>query len=110
MNPAPSHRRTVAITLAVLLTLHAVFVLNHLVAWEVPKWLADVDAGLATQRGVLMILEGMAAAVVFVDLITRFDELDRRVRPAHVVLVALGIVGFLGQIFVFFLHSALSLE
>ena len=50
-----------------------------------------------------------SAAVLFVDLITRFDELESRVRPLHVLLVALGIIGVLAQIFVFFLDSALSL-
>ena len=104
-----SQRRTVAITLAILLSLHVIFALNHLVAWDIPQWLSTADAGLGQQRALLMILEGIAAAVLFVDLITRFDELDRRVRPLHVLLVALGVVGFLGQIFVFFLDSALSL-
>jgi hypothetical protein len=109
MTPPPSQRRTVALTLATLLCLHGVFFLNHLVSWPLPVWLQQLDAGLESQRAVLMILEGIAAAVVFVDLITRFDELNRRVRPAHVLLVALGIIGVLAQIFVFFLDSALSL-
>lgn len=109
MTPPHSQRRTVALTLATLLCLHGVFFLNHVVSWPLPAWLQQLDAGLSSQRAVLMILEGIAAAVVFVDLITRFDELDRRVRPGHVLLVALGVIGVLAQIFVFFLDSALSL-
>ena len=109
MTPPASQRRTVALTLATLLGLHSVFFLNHLVTWPLPVWLQQLDAGLASQRAVLMILEGIAAAVLFVDLITRFDELESRVRPLHVLLVALGIIGVLAQIFVFFLDSALSL-
>ena len=106
---SPAQRRTVALTLTVLLTLHGVFVANHLYSGPIPEWLRDADAGLAEQRAVLMILEAMAAGVVFVDLITRFDELDRRVRPLHVLLVAVGVIGLLAQFFVFFLDSALSL-
>ena len=109
MAPSASQRRTVALTLATLLCLHGVFFLNHIVSWPLPVWLQQLDAGLGSQRAVLMILEGLAAAVVFVDLIVRFDELDRRVRPAHVLLVALGVIGVLAQLFVFFLDSALSL-
>ena len=109
MPTSPSPRRTIALTLLILLALHTVFLLNHVYSGPVPDWLAQADAGLGEHRAVLMILEALAAGVVFVDLITRFDELDKRVRPAHVLLVALAVVGWLAQVFVFFLDSALSL-
>lgn len=108
--PTPtSPRRTIALTLVVLLALHLVFLLNHIYTGPVPAWLAQADAGLGEHRAVLMILEALAVGVVFVDLITRFDELDRRVRPLHVLLVAACVIGWLAQVFVFFMDSALSL-
>ena len=109
MKPEPSPRKTVAVTLATLLALHLVFALNHLTQWDIPEWLRQLDAGLDEQRAILMILEGIAAAVVFVDLITRFDELKPKFRLVHVACVALGVIGLLAQFFVFFLDSALSL-
>lgn len=109
MKSETSPRRTVALTLATLLTLHFVFALNHLVQWDLPEWLRQLDAGLGEQRTILMILEGIAAAVVFVDLVTRFDDLHPKLRAAHVGCVALAVIGFLAQIFVFFLDSALSM-
>jgi hypothetical protein len=101
--------RTIAITMLVLITLHAVFALNHVVDWNLPPWVRTIDEGLGEQRAILMILEGMAAGVLFVDLITRFDEINKRVKPFHVLGVAIGVIGLLAQIFVFFLDSALSL-
>jgi hypothetical protein len=109
MPTSPSPRRTIALTLLILVALHLVFLLNHVYTGPIPVWLSQADAGLGEHRAVLMILEALAAGVVFVDLITRFDELDKRVRPLHVLLVALAVVGWMAQVFVFFLDSALSL-
>lgn len=109
MPTSLSPRRTIALTLLILVALHLVFLLNHVYTGPIPVWLSQADAGLGEHRAVLMILEALAAGVVFVDLITRFDELDKRVRPLHVLLVALAVVGWMAQVFVFFLDSALSL-
>lgn len=109
MKTESSPRRTVALTLATLLVLDLLFAINHLGNWNVPEQVRQLDAGLGEHRAVLMILEGIAAAVLFVDMVTRFDELHSKLRAAHVGLVALAVIGFLAQIFVFFLDSALSL-
>lgn len=89
------------------------FALNALFLWttfapefDIITWLDDL---IGAQRAVVMIVELLGTAVLFVDMVTRFDELHPKRQKAHVAAVAFFGVCWIFQLFVYFLDSALSM-
>lgn len=104
-----SDRMFLHLTFAILLVLHTIFLWATFLPNVLPAFIEALDQTLDTQRPVVMIAELFGAGVLFVDMVTRFDELHPKRRLAHVVAVAFFIIDWIFQLFVYFLDSALSM-
>lgn len=104
-----SNKLLLHLTFAVLLVLHAIFLWATFLPNVLPDIIEAIDQTLDTQRPAVMILELFGAGILFVDMVTRFDELLPSRRVAHVILVAFLGIDWIFQLFVYFLHSSLSL-
>jgi hypothetical protein len=104
-----SDRLLLHLTFAILLALHAIFLWATFLPDVLPAFIKAIDQTLDTQRPVVMIAELFGAAVLFVDMVTRFDELHPKRKVWHVVAVAFFGLDWIFQLFVYFLDSALSM-
>lgn len=89
------------------------FALNGLFLWTTfapPSdfiiWLDDL---IGAQRAAVMIVEMLGTVILFVDMVTRFDELHPKRQKGHVAAVAFFGICWIFQLFVYFLDSALSM-
>jgi len=93
-------------------TLVGVVLLQALFLWDVipglwtPDVMAQILASMLPVRGAIMLVELFGIAVLFVDVVTRFDELNPKWKVLHCITVAACMIGYILQFFVYFLDSA----
>lgn len=115
MKEAPPHKpigpdkRLLQFTFALLLVLHALFLWKTFLPNLGASVIGAIDSVLDEQRALVMIIELIGAGILFVDMVTRFDELPAKWRVWHVVAVGFLLIDWLFQLFVYFLDSALSM-
>ena len=89
-----------------MLGLNALFVWTEFIPQYAPDSSAWVYKGLESIRIPLTIIELIAIGTLFVDLVLRFDQINKRHRALHVTAVGICVCGFIFKGFVYFLHSA----
>ena len=96
-------------TFAAVLILNALFLWHQFLPSLLPNVISAIDAKLGAMRAGVVLAELFATGVLFVDMVTRFDDLPQKFRTLHVVGVAVATMGWVFQVFVYFLDSALSM-
>ena len=89
-----------------MLGLNSLFVWTEFFPQYAPNASAWVYNGLESIRVPLTIVELIAIGTLFVDLVVRFDQINKRLRALHVTTVGICVCGFIFKAFVYFLHSA----
>lgn len=96
----------IAVTLWLMLILNGIFLWVEFMPNQLPETANMINSGLDSIRAPLTIIEFIAIATLFVDLVLRFDYIKSNLRTLHVIAVGLCVAGFLFKAFVYFLHSA----
>jgi uncharacterized membrane protein len=96
-------------TFAAVLVLNALFLWNQFLPSLLPHFISFIDQQLEGIRAGVVLAELFATGVLFVDMVTRFDELPQKFLVLHVVGVAIAAMCWIFQVFVYFLDSALSM-
>lgn len=105
--------RSVHLVLAALLLLHALFVWEKFFGSVATGVLAPIAHELGAVRGLVLLTEILFCGVLFVDLVTRFDEIGKDAKRQGLVQffqvlgVGVGVVGTAMQVFTYFFDSAL---
>ena len=97
-------------TFAAVLILNAFFLWHQFLPSLLPNVISSIDAQLDAMRAGMVLAELFATGVLFVDMVTRFDELPQKFRALHVVGVAFAAMCWIFQVFVYFLDSALFMS
>ena len=97
---ALSSIRPLNVLFITLICLQVLFVLELTAALELPAFLVDHRSGW-------LLAEFLGTAVLFVDLVVRFDELHPKRKPFYVLGIAGCAMGWCFQFFVHYLDSAL---
>ena len=101
-----SNSKTIAVTLWLMLALNAVSIWAEFFPFIATEFVSGIDAGLASIRVQLTIVEFIAIGTLFVDLVVRYDNIKLNLRTLHVIAVGICVCGFLFKAFLYFLHSA----
>ena len=96
-------------TFAAVLILNALFLWHQFLPSLLPGVISAIDQQLESMRAGVVLAELFATGVLFVDMVTRFDELPQKFRALHVVGVGGAAMCWIFQVFVYFLDSALSM-
>ena len=86
--------------------------INTLFLWsEFMDGLSPISAALIagkieSVRTPLMIIELIAIATLFVDLVVRYDRIKSRLKALHILAVGFCVASFIFQIFVYYMDSA----
>ena len=94
------------LNLWLILGLNALFVWTEFLPQYAPNASAWVYNGLESIRLPLTIVELIAIGTLFVDLVVRFDKINKKFRALYVTAVGICVCGFIFKAFVYFLHSA----
>lgn len=90
-------------TLNILLVGHAI---SEATGLQIPAWLSAFDQIIEEMRSGVMLAEFFGTAVLFVDVVTRFDRMHPKRKWLHCIAVACCMIGFVFQFFVHFLSSS----
>ena len=94
------------------ITLWAMIAINSLFLWSefmdglLPISAAFIAGEIESVRTPLMIIEFLAVATLFVDLVVRYDRNKERLQTLHVLAVGFCVTSFTFQIFVYYMDSA----
>ena len=105
--------RSIQLLLAALLLLNSLFVWEKFFSSVCPRFLELISHELDAVRGIVILVEILFCGILFVDLITRFDDFgdgsERQggVQFLQVLAVGIGVVGTAMQVFTYFFDSAL---
>ena len=105
-----SDQMLLKLTFAILFLLHFIFLWVTFLPNVLPQVIGTIDSALDSQRAIVMIAELFGFGILFVDMVTRFDDLNPKRRVWHVVAVAFLGIDWIFQLFVYFLDSALSMS
>lgn len=83
-----------------MIVLQLAFALELILSVEMPSVLTDYRSGW-------LLAQFLGTAVLFVDMVVRFDELNPRRKSLHLIGVAACAMGWCFQFFVHYLDSAL---
>jgi hypothetical protein len=92
------------ITLACMVGFQLFFFWNEFLEDWTPLWVQSIEASMDEVRGAIMLIQVFGIAVLFIDYVTRFDELSHPFWQG--LAVGTCMIGWLLQIFVYFLDSA----
>ena len=98
--------------LLIRITLWAMITINVLCLWSelmdevFPIIAASISAVIDSIRAPLMIIEFLAIATLFVDLVVRYDKIRESLKTLHVLAVGFCVTAFMFQIFVYYMDSA----
>lgn len=101
-----NNTKMIATTLWLMLALNAVFVWSQFFPSIGSTFISWFDNGLESIRVQLTIVELIAIGTLFVDLVLRYDNINKKLRTLHVIGVGICVCGFIFKVFVYFLHSA----
>jgi hypothetical protein len=94
------------------ITLWAMIAINSLFLWSefmdglLPISAAFIAGEIESVRTPLMIIEFLAIATLFVDLVVRYDRIKERLQTLHVLAVGFCVTSFTFQLFVYYMDSA----
>jgi hypothetical protein len=94
------------------ITLWAMIAINTLFLWSefmdglLPISAAFISGEIESVRTPLMIIEFLAIATLFVDLVVRYDRIKERLQTLHVLAVGFCVTSFIFQVFVYYMDSA----
>jgi len=98
--------KMIRLTLWIIIGLNAVFIWTEFYPHILEAVALNILEGLDSIRMSLTIVEFLAIATLFVDLVVRFDKLVERWKVLHVIAVGLCVSGFLFKVFTYYLDSA----
>lgn len=91
-------------TLACMVGFQIFFFWNEFLTDWTPMWIQAIEASMDDVRGAIMLIQLFGIAVLFIDYVTRFDEIKRQFWQG--LAVGTCMIGWLFQMFVYFLDSA----
>ena len=91
-------------TLACMVSFQFFFFWNEFLEDWTPIWVQAIEASMDDVRGAIMLIQLFGIAVLFIDYVTRFDEIKRQFWQG--LAVGTCMIGWLFQVFVYFLDSA----
>lgn len=92
------------ITLTTMVGFQILFFWNEFLEPWTPIWVQGIDSSMNEVRSTIMLIQVFGIAVLFVDYVTRFDEIKHPFWQG--LAVATCMIGWLFQMFVYFLDSA----
>jgi len=92
------------ITLTTMVGFQILFFWNEFLEPWTPIWVQGIDSSMNEIRSTIMLIQAFGIAVLFVDYVTRFDEIKHPFWQG--LAVATCMIGWLSQMFVYFLDSA----
>lgn len=98
------------VTLWAIMVIATLFLFSELFDNTFPYQAATISGIMSQVRTPLMIIQFLAVAILFVDLVVRYDKLNEKFQIAHVVAVGYCIISFMFQIFVYYMDSAFLAE
>jgi len=90
--------------LACMVSFQLFFFWNEFLTDWTPMWVQAIETSMDDVRGAIMLIQLFGIAVLFIDYVTRFDEIKRQFWQG--LAVGTCMIGWLFQIFVYFLDSA----
>jgi len=96
----------IRLTLWLILGLNAVFIWTEFYPLVFEDIAINILSGLNSIRMPLTIVEFLAIATLFVDLVVRFDNISKRWIVLQVIAVGICVIGFLFKFFTYYLDSA----
>jgi|TARA_B110000116_G_scaffold211692_1_gene187570 hypothetical protein len=96
----------IRLTLWLILGLNAVFIWTEFYPLVFEDIAINILSGLNSIRMPLTIVEFLAIATLFVDLVVRFDNISKRWIVLQVIAVGICVCGFLFKVFTYYLDSA----
>ena len=96
----------IRITLWAMITINALCLWSELMDGAFPISAASISEVIDSVRAPLMIIEFLAIATLFVDLVVRYDEIKESLKTLHVFAVGFCATSFMFQIFVYYMDSA----
>jgi hypothetical protein len=96
----------IRITLWAIITINTLFLWSELMDGLFPISAALIGGEIDSVRTPLMIIEFLAIATLFVDLVVRYDRIKESLRTLHVCAVGFCVTSFIFQIFVYYMDSA----
>ena len=99
----------IRLTLWLILGLNAVFIWTEFYPLVFEAIAINVLAGLNSIRMPLTIVEFLAIATLFVDLVVRFDNISKRWIVLHVIAVGICVCGFMFKVFTYYIETAFNL-
>ena len=94
------------------ITLWAMIAINTLFLWSefmdglLPISSAFISGEIESVRTPLMIIEFLAIATLFVDLVVRYDRIKEHLQTLHVLAVGFCVTSYIFQVFVYYMDSA----
>ena len=92
------------ITLTTMVGFQILFFWNEFLEPWTPIWVQGIDSSMNEVRSTIMLIQVFGIAVLFVDYVTRFDEIKHPFWQG--LAVATCMIGWLFQMFAYFLDSA----
>ncbi len=92
------------ITLACMVSFQLFFLWNEFLETWTPSWIQSIESSMDEVRGAIMLIQVFGIGVLFVDYVTRFDDIKRPFW--HGLAVGTCMIGWLFQVFVYYLDSA----
>jgi hypothetical protein len=79
------------------------FFCNEFLETWLPSWVQSIETSMDQFRGGIMLVQAFGIAILFIDYVTRFDEINRPF--LHGLAVGSCMIGWIFQVFVYFLRS-----
>ena len=96
----------IRVTILAMVTITTLFIISEFFDGTFALAAAYISEVIESVRSPFMIIQLLAIATLFVDLVVRFDNLNEKWRTMHIIAVGYCFTGFMFQVFVFYMDSA----
>lgn len=105
-DPKNSVRLELKILFAFMLIIQSVALIEELGPEALQHGLLGLFNAMDDQRGLILLFEFFGTAILFVDMVIRYDFIPKRIRTWHLLGVAFCAMCWCFQVFVHFFDSA----